>query len=44
MAAKQKCSDRIWSICPKLIENETSNAAEKFMSVNAKFNGGKQIK
>ncbi|KAI8487981.1 hypothetical protein Bbelb_344290 [Branchiostoma belcheri] len=43
MTAIRKCADRIWSICPKLIANDTSNAAENFMSVNAKFNGGKQI-
>ncbi|XP_078655620.1 uncharacterized protein LOC144902215 [Branchiostoma floridae x Branchiostoma belcheri] len=43
MLGIQKCADRLFSIAPKMIENETSNPAENFMSVNAKFNGGKQI-
>ena len=39
----QKCGDRIVSLSQQLIENCTSNAAENFMAVNTKFNGGKQI-
>lgn len=38
-----KRGDRIVSLAGQLVTNKTSNLAETYMSVNAKFNGGKQI-
>ena len=38
-----KCGNRIISIPRQLIQNCTTNSAETFMGINAKFNGGKQI-
>ena len=38
-----KRGDRIVSLAGQLIANKTSNLAETYMSINAKFNGGKQI-
>ncbi len=35
--------DRIVSLAGQLVTNKTSNLAETYMSVNAKFNGGKQL-
>ena len=37
------CGNRIISISRQLIQNCTTNSAEIFMGINAKFNGGKQI-
>ena len=38
-----KCGNRIISISRQLIQNCTTNFAETFMGINAKFNGGRQI-
>ncbi|KAL9975222.1 hypothetical protein ACROYT_G012355 [Oculina patagonica] len=38
-----KKGDRIVSLAPQLVSNKTSNSAETYMSINAKFNGGKQV-
>ena len=37
-----KKGDRI-SLAAQLVTNKTSNMAETYMSINAKFNGGKQV-
>lgn len=39
----QRYIDRLESLAPQLIGNFTSNSAESYMNINAKFNGGKQI-
>ena len=38
-----KKGDRIVSLAAQLVTNKTSNMAETYMSINAKFNGGKQV-
>ena len=38
-----KCGNRIISISRQLIQNCTTNSAETFMGINAKFHGGKQV-
>ena len=38
-----KCGNRNISISRQLIQNCTTNSAETFTGINAKFNGGKQI-
>ena len=38
-----KRGDRIVSLAAQLVRNKTSNSAETYMSINAKFNGGKQV-
>ena len=43
LSQEVKCGDRIVSLAKQLVRNCTSNSAETFMGINAKFNGGKQI-
>ena len=38
-----KKGDCIVSLAAQLVTNKTSNMAETYMSINAKFNGGKQV-
>ena len=41
--AVAKCADRIVSLAPQLISNQTSNLAEKYMSIRCVMDGGKQF-
>lgn len=41
--AVAKCADRIVSLAPQLISNQTSNLAENYMSIRCVMDGGKQV-
>ena len=41
--AVAKCADRIVSLAPQLITNQTSNLAESYMSIRCVMDGGKQF-
>ena len=41
--AVAKCADRIVSLAPQLIANQTSNLAESYMSIRSIMYGGKQF-
>ena len=41
--AVAKCADRIVSLAPQLISNQTSNLAENYMSIRCVMDGGKQF-
>ena len=41
--AVAKCADRIVSLAPQLVSNQTSNLAESYMSIRCMMDGGKQF-